>query len=499
MNNRIFLFSGFLVPVVFWSTLLVCGWMRADYDHTVHMVSELGALGTQTQTPFTIGLSLTALLSVLFVIGLRRSARINKLNTLPIWLILTFSVSIFGAAIFPFPLRLHGLLGSPSFLFPLSPLLAIFLWNPQKIKGIRWASGLILIIMLLGFLTFIPSILENHFGLKQRFFHIGWSLWFVYLAIKFLNMNSYAQRATRNERRATSDEQRAMRNNHTFNPIPTHSAQREARSTKHNTLYLIFAFLGGLVLLFILAPLLGMVFATPLSSLFETAREGDVQRSIWLTIWVSMSATVVFGLAAIPFSWLLARKSFFGKKLVMGIIDLPIVIPHTAAGIAVLGVVSRDSVIGKLGSSIGLDFVGHPAGIALAMAFVSLPFLINAARDGFASVPERLEKAALTLGASPTRVFFTISLPLAWRNILSGAILMFARGMSEFGAVIIIAYHPMVAPVLIYERFGSFGLNYARPAAILFIVVSLLVFIGLRMLAGGSESGKSGKSGKLRK
>ena len=446
MKNKILIISGFLVPVVFWGTTLLCGCMLENYHHAVNMVSELGELGTPTQTLFTIGLTITALLSVLFVIGLLRTARIQKLNTIPIWLILTFSVSILGAAIFPYPLRLHGLLGSPSFLFPLSPLLAMFLWNPQKIKGIRWASIVILIIMLLGFLTFTPEILENYFGLKQRFFHIGWSLWFIYLAIKFLNMN-------------------------------------------RDALYLLFAFLGALVLLFVLAPLLGMVFATPLSSLFETARETDVQRSIWLTIWVSMSATIIFGVAAIPFSWLLARKSFPGKKLVMGIIDLPIVIPHTAAGIAVLGVVSRDSVVGKLGSSIGLDFVGHPAGIALAMAFVSLPFLINAARDGFAAVPERLEKAALTLGASPTRVFFTISLPLAWRNILSGAILMFARGMSEFGAVIIIAYHPMVAPVLIYERFGSFGLDYARPAAILFILVSLLVFIGLRMLAGKNVSG----------
>ncbi|MCF8345076.1 MAG: hypothetical protein K9H13_10625, partial [Bacteroidales bacterium] len=76
-----------------------------------------------------------------------------------------------------------------------------------------------------------------------------------------------------------------------------------------------------------------------------------------------------------------------------------------------------------------------------------------------------------------------ISVPLAWRNILSGLILMFARGMSEFGAVVIIAYHPMIAPVMIYERFGSFGLDYARPVAIIFILVSLLFFIVLRMIS----------------
>ncbi|KAB2868344.1 MAG: hypothetical protein F9K37_10480 [Bacteroidales bacterium] len=80
-------------------------------------------------------------------------------------------------------------------------------------------------------------------------------------------------------------------------------------------------------------------------------------------------------------------------------------------------------------------------------------------------------------------VFFTISLPLAWRSIVSGLVMMFARGMSEFGAVVIIAYHPMIAPVLIFERFGTFGLKYAQPAAILFIGVCLSVFIVIRFLS----------------
>jgi molybdate/tungstate transport system permease protein len=246
---------------------------------------------------------------------------------------------------------------------------------------------------------------------------------------------------------------------------------------------LIFLLLGGLILLFIIAPLFGMFIHTSPASLAETAGEEEVRKSIWLTIWTSMAGTILFAVAAIPLAYILARKSFPLKRVVTGIVDLPVVIPHSAAGIAILGFVSRDSTLGKLGSMIGLNFVGNPAGIAIAMAFVSIPYLINAARDGFAGVPERLEKAALTLGASPSRVFFTISLPLAWRNIVSGLILMFARGMSEFGAVIVVAYHPMITPVLIYERFGAFGLKYARPVSVLFILISLSVFILLRLLA----------------
>ena len=246
---------------------------------------------------------------------------------------------------------------------------------------------------------------------------------------------------------------------------------------------LLLILLSGLVLLFIVGPLAGMFISTTPAQIFESSKDPDVQRSIGLTLWVSMAATFAFALGGIPLAYLLARHDFVLKRLILGIIDLPIVIPHSAAGIAILGFVSRDSYLGKLGSMIELDFVGAPAGIAIAMAFVSIPYLISSARDGFLSVPLRLEQAALNLGASPSRVFFTISLPLAWRNVVSGLILMFARGMSEFGAIVIIAYHPMVTPVLIWERFNSFGLGYARPVAVIFILVSLMFFITLRFLS----------------
>jgi len=223
-----------------------------------------------------------------------------------------------------------------------------------------------------------------------------------------------------------------------------------------------------------------MFLATSPTEIFETSKDPEVIDSIWLTLRVSFMATMFFAIGAIPLSYFLARTQFRFKNIVNGIIDIPIIIPHSAAGIAILGFISRDSVLGKMASSVGLNFVGHPAGIALAMAFVSIPFLINAARDGFENVPVRLEKTALNLGASPVRVFFTISLPLAWKNILSGLIMMFARGLSEFGAVIIVAYHPMVTPVLIYERFGAFGLKYARPVSVVFIIVCLVFFVLLR-------------------
>lgn len=252
---------------------------------------------------------------------------------------------------------------------------------------------------------------------------------------------------------------------------------------KPKNINLIFAFLSGLVLLFILGPLVGMLLDTPLTDIFDAGNEKDVQNSIGLTLGASFLGTIFFSIAAIPFAYLLARKEFRLKRLISGIIDIPVVIPHSAAGIALLGFVSRDSYLGQAADAFGFSFVGHPIGIAMAMAFVSLPYLINAARNGFEAVPVRLEKAALNLGASSFKMFFSISLPLAWRSILSGLIMMFARGMSEFGAVIIIAYHPMTTPVMIFERFGAFGLKYAQPVALIFIAISLVVFVFLRWLS----------------
>lgn len=253
---------------------------------------------------------------------------------------------------------------------------------------------------------------------------------------------------------------------------------------KPKNINLIFAFLSGLVLLFIMGPLLGMLLNTPVSDIFDAGIDKDVQNSISLTLGASFFGTLFFSIAAIPFAYLLARKEFKFKRLISGIIDIPVVIPHSAAGIALLGFASRDSLLGKTAGALGFSLVGHPAGIAMAMAFVSLPYLINAARNGFEAVPIRLEKAALNLGAGSFKMFFSISLPLAWRSILSGLIMMFARGMSEFGAVIIMAYHPMTTPVMIFERFGAFGLKYAQPIALIFIAISLAVFIFLRWLSG---------------
>ncbi len=250
-----------------------------------------------------------------------------------------------------------------------------------------------------------------------------------------------------------------------------------------DSISLAFTMLGGVALLFLVAPLLGMVLQSSIPEIKVAMYDQEVRGSIVLSLWTAMAATFISGIGAVPLAWLLARKDFPGKRVVSAVIDLPLMIPHSAAGIALLTILSRHGLLGRLAHDAGIRLVGGPAGIMAAMAFVSLPFLINSSRTGFEAVDARLEKTAMNLGASPVSVFFTVTLPLAWRAVVSGIVLMFGRGMSEFGAVIMVAYHPITTPVLIYERFGAYGLKWARPVAVVFVGVCLVVFVILRVIA----------------
>jgi molybdate/tungstate transport system permease protein len=252
-----------------------------------------------------------------------------------------------------------------------------------------------------------------------------------------------------------------------------------------NRLTVTFILLGLLIFLFVVIPLGKMIFASASEAqiLWQTILDSEVTGAIGLTLFAALIATLVGFLLGVPLAYLLARHNFAGKKLVEGLIDVPIVVPHTAAGIALLFVFGQRFFMGQAFKTVGITFIDSIAGIIIAMLFVSIPFLIDSAKEGFKKVDVRLEKVARTLGASPWQAFFRISFPLAWRSILAGNIMMWARGISEFGAVIILAYHPMIAPVLVYERFETYGLDYARPIAVLLILVSVLVFIVLRTLA----------------
>ncbi|MFN2396530.1 MAG: DUF998 domain-containing protein [Bacteroidales bacterium] len=188
MKEKHLLYAGFISPVIFWVTTLICGLMIDDYNHFSNMVSELGALGSEPQYIFSTGLVLSSVLNILFVIGLYRICKSHHINTTPVLFLLFFSF-LAGPGIVPMPLRLHGIIGIPFPLFMLSPLLALIIWRNNE-SQLRIRAGAItgLLLMLLGFLIFFPSILPEYFGLKQRFLYLGWTFWSGYLAFKFLDL-----------------------------------------------------------------------------------------------------------------------------------------------------------------------------------------------------------------------------------------------------------------------------------------------------------------------
>lgn len=254
-----------------------------------------------------------------------------------------------------------------------------------------------------------------------------------------------------------------------------------------NWITIAFIVLGLIIILFIAVPLAKMIFGSDPKILMQTISDREVMNSIGLTLYAALIATAVGCFLGVPLAYLLARHDFRGKRLVEGLIDVPIVVPHTAAGIALLFVFGRNFLMGQAFGNIGVSFIDSTAGIVIAMLFVSVPFLINSAKEGFNKVDIRLEKVARSLGASGWQAFMKISLPLAWRSILSGNIMMWARGISEFGAIIILAYYPMTASTLIYQRFETLGLSYSQPIAALLIIICVIAFIILRAIASRRE------------
>ncbi len=259
-----------------------------------------------------------------------------------------------------------------------------------------------------------------------------------------------------------------------------------------NRTKVVFAILAAVMLAFVVVPIAKLAFSSSATNLLEAVRDHEVTRSIWLTLTSAFWATLLSLFFGIPLAYLLARYDFPGKRLVEGIVDLPVVIPHTAAGIALLTVFGQRFLFGRALHEVGIGVVGTKVGIVIAMAFVSAPFLINAAKEAFRLVDPKLENAARTLGATQWQAFRKVTLPASRRAIFSGMIMMWARGISEFGAVVILAYHPMVAPILIYERFEAYGLAYAKPVAVLLVLVSLIAFGILRMIGDRSRSREKG-------
>lgn len=244
------------------------------------------------------------------------------------------------------------------------------------------------------------------------------------------------------------------------------------------------ALAASLFLLFLVAPMAGLVGRGGADGVRLLFSDAELRASLWLTAVAASLATLAGVVGATPIAYALARGRFRGRALLAAIIDLPLLIPHPVAGIALLLVLARNTPLGQALGALGAQITGSLFGIVCAMLFVSAPLYVSAAREAFDRVDPRFEGVARTLGDSRWAALRRVTLPLAWRGLFAAAIVMWARAVSEFGAIVILVYHPRVASVLSYERFTAYGLKEALPVAAILVLLALIPLAALRALRG---------------
>ena len=243
-----------------------------------------------------------------------------------------------------------------------------------------------------------------------------------------------------------------------------------------------FFLLGFFLLGGILVPVLGMVFGCSVQTLAVTAKEQVVLNALGTSLLTASIATLVALLFGVPLAYALARTQFWGREIMLSLVDLPILVPQSVAGVALLLVFGPKTTIGHhLSSLFGLEVVNSLFAIIVAQVFVSAPFLIRASMAAFLKVNKRLEYVSRSLGASQARTFASVTLPLALPGIFAGCILTWARAISEAGTVILLANEPFTISTLVNFRFQQYGTKEAAPVASLLVIVCLFLFLMLNL------------------
>ena len=245
----------------------------------------------------------------------------------------------------------------------------------------------------------------------------------------------------------------------------------------------IAAAAASLLLLFLAGPTILLVASGGAAGVRGLLDDNELRGALAITALTATAATLIAVLLGTPLAWMLARRRVRGASLIDALLDLPLLIPHPVAGIALLIALGRNSAVGAALLTVGISVVSTPLGIVCAMLFVGAPLFVSAAREAIARVESRYEAVARTLGDSPWRSFRRVTLPLARRGLLAGAVVTWARAVSEFGAIVILAYQPRVASVLAYDRFSSEGLSGALPVAAVLVVLAIIPLALLRAIS----------------
>lgn len=208
---------------------------------------------------------------------------------------------------------------------------------------------------------------------------------------------------------------------------------------------------------------------------------------VWLSFKVSLVATGLTLLLGLPLAWLLSRRRFPGRDLLEAAVVLPLVLPPTVLGYYLLLVIGNRGLIGRALGSLGIELAFTWRAAVLAACVGSIALLVKAAQAGFESVDQRLEQAALTLGRSEWSVFWSITLPLAWRAVCAGTVLAFCRALGDFGITLMVAGSipglTQTMPLAIYDHVQANQMHEANVMALVAVASVVVLLMGFGRLA----------------
>lgn len=248
--------------------------------------------------------------------------------------------------------------------------------------------------------------------------------------------------------------------------------------------------LVGLILLlaFLSLPLVALLLRVSPVQLLSRLGEPAVLDALRLSLITSAFATAIVVLLGLPAAYVLATRSFPGKRIVEVVIDLPMVIPPTVAGFALLMAFGRLGLAGPALSALGVSLPFTTLGVVVAQVFMGIPFFVAPVRAGFASVDGRLLDAAATLRATESFTFGRVMLPLAVPSLVAGTAMSGARALGEFGATITFAGNlsgtTQTMPLAVYVALQS-DLDAAVALSVLLLLMSLGLLFGLRTAPAG--------------
>jgi len=246
------------------------------------------------------------------------------------------------------------------------------------------------------------------------------------------------------------------------------------------------AVLVASVTLYLALPVAALFFRTTPDLFFSSLCDPGVTSALWLSLTTSVISLGIVILAGTPFAYVHCRNTYPGKMIVDTLIDLPLVLPPAVAGMALLVLYGRVGLIGRYLNIFGITLPFTTAAVIMAQIFVASPFYLRQAKSLFEQLDPEYEQTARTLGASPLRIFTTITIPLTAGGLVSGAVMTFGRALGEFGATIMFAGNlpgvTQTMPLAVYVGMeGNF--NVGLTISILLVIISFAIMIAVRFLA----------------